>query len=524
MDQQLNENGTELLHRLATVGAKKAGRHAGQHINVAGVGSIVSAAYEQLRNSTEYMQDHLLRQRAIRRFYIRNLPLTSKKAIKHAVADELIIELTQAGYIENNSLYPSVTVQLLDAIQKHYSNYWRMLDSGLRRDYAYGLTLDLLSAESENLIGYDEAQASFTLFAYHHYVSVLNPDDFAPKKDADVQRTADTYENNLYIAVHKALCKSDLAAIHYDLQRLHSVPDDDINAYVRFFITIDQIYHSRLNDRLTRHISKYGAPMRILKSMIENTDSIEALLANKEQFLDAYRSRINRSYEEARDKLNKGVIKSIIFLLITKALIGIAVEIPYDILITGSIAVLPLVINLLTPIIYMVIVRFGLKLPGGANSQAILQYSENILYGSAGRELYATPKRPRYSVGFTIAYALMFIIVFGLVIGQLAAWNFNIVQGAIFFIFLATASFLGFRLSHIVRELELVAARPGIVATVRDFFFMPFILLGQWLTSKYAKVNIVTVILDTVIELPLKTILRLVRQWTDFLREKQEGI
>ena len=71
-----------------------------QTINVAGVGGMVSAAYEQLRNAAEYAQEHLLIQNAIRRFFVRNLFILG---IDRSISEELVIELTQAGYIKNNT-------------------------------------------------------------------------------------------------------------------------------------------------------------------------------------------------------------------------------------------------------------------------------------------------------------------------------------------------------------------------------------------------------------------------------------
>jgi hypothetical protein len=49
-------------------------------------------------------------------------------------------------------------------------------------------------------------------------------------------------------------------------------------------------------------------------------------------------------------------------------------------------------------------------------------------------------------------------------------------------------------------------------------------LLGQWLASKYAEINVIGEILDLIIELPLKTVLSLTRQWIRFLREKHEEL
>ncbi len=81
----------------------------------------------------------------------------------------------------------------------------------------------------------------------------------------------------------------------------------------------------------------------------------------------------------------------------------------------------------------------------------------------------------------------------------------------IFFFFFSTASFLGFRLSGLTRELVLTSRRTGLFASIWDFFYLPFIVIGQWVPRKYGKINAVGRILDVVIELPLKAVLRLTR-------------
>ena len=64
-----------------------------------------------------------------------------------------------------------------------------------------------------------------------------------------------------------------------------------------------------------------------------------------------------------------------------------------------------------------------------------------------------------------------------------------------------------------------------VIVFLRFFkFYLPFIVMGQWISSKYARANIVAYVLDVLVELPLKTVLRLVRQWVRFLNEKHEEI
>ena len=224
--------------------------------------------------------------------------------------------------------------------------------SGIDENTARNWTLDLLSISSENMLVEDVVQTIYLQFAYHHYKSILHQKSFVSKGS-----NGDNYEVSLYIAVHRALLKSDLAVVRYDMQKLYNTSDENINDYAKFHENIDDMFSSDMTNRITLHINKYGAPLRILRSMIQDNDKISEILINSERFDRIYSDQIKKEYKKAESKLNKGLIKSIIFLLITKTLIGIAIEVPYDLLVTGVIIVVPLVVNLMTPIIYMIILR-----------------------------------------------------------------------------------------------------------------------------------------------------------------------
>lgn len=515
MNKSLNSFGRDLQARLTY--AKKVDKTKGDFINVPNVGRVVSFAYEQLRNSSEYTQEHLLRQRATRRFLVRNLSFHSKQKIEESLAEEIVIELTQAGYIENDTIPRSSLPKISQSLAKHYDNYWRMKSHTLRAN-AEEWTLDLMSVEIEAIIADDTKLQIYQYFAYQHYKSVIDEKNY--RKLAENQN----YDLCLYIAVHKTLLKSDLPTLRYDLQQLYKISDDDIRAYISFHESINQYFLSDLTNQLARLIDRHGAPLRIFKLMIEERENLPTLLDKSEQFSSAYRAKISEEYKHAGKRLNKALMKSIAFLLVTKSLIGLLIEIPYDIAVTGAIVVLPLVINLFAPIVYLLIQRISIKVPDDINTDAMVTYMDNALYAEEQKMLAGKRHTAKYNIGFSVFYALMFIVAFGIVLNRLISWEFNIVQIAIFVIFLATASFLGFRLTGIIRELELVTAKTGLIQLIRDFLYMPFIVLGRWLSEKYKKVNIIALILDTAIELPLKTVLRLVRQWTRFLNDKKDEL
>jgi len=288
---------------------------------------------------------------------------------------------------------------------------------------------------------------------------------------------------------------------------------------------IDVLLEASATDRLYHTVDRQGAPLRVLDKMITSQDDLPELMSKRAAFLGAFEQQVNQEYTRTASRINRAVVRSVIFLIITKVLIGVAIEVPYDIMMHGSIVWLPLVINLLFPPLYMIALRLTLTMPGRANTVALVDRIDTMLYGGETVTLSKVNiGRKRYSTSFSIAYGMLSLVVFGLVAWLLVSLQFQIVHIIIFIAFMSAASFLSFRLGHLVRELELVRSKSNGVTMLRDFIYLPFVVIGQWMSDKYSKLNIVTVILDVIIEMPLKTILRLLRQWNAFIDERKDDL
>jgi hypothetical protein len=500
--------------------AATAASKAGTPFYVPEAGKHISSAYEQLRNAAEYAEDHLLLQHAVRRFYKRSLSFGNERDEK-GTAEELLVELTQSGYLKNG-VFGTALVGALDAtIAAYMQQFWLLRSHKVSKDEATAWILDLLSVETERTLNPDYYVNALAYIAYTHYLELLPRKAFLTSK-----RDETAYETCLYIAVHQALLKSDLAVIRHSLLREHTATvSSDLSAFIVLNRTITGLHAAALTHRLKQAVNRYGAPLRVLIALTHENHAVPELLANKEAFLDAFAHQTAKEYQTIRRRLTKGIVRSIIFIFITKVLIGLLVEIPYDLLVEKHIVLLPLIINLAFPPLYMASLKLGLYTPSIANAEALKDYIEKILF-TRERPLMpavraANAKRPLL---ISMLVGITYLVPFSLTVYVLSLLQFNIVQGVIFFVFLSTATFLGFRLSRIVREMEIITKQQNLLTTARDFFYLPFILVGQWVSSKYARLNVVAKVLDVAIELPLKTFLRLVRQWTRFLHEKHDEI
>jgi hypothetical protein len=522
-----NESGPSMLHLLQQQlelahqrnQATNANNRQGNLIQVPGTGKAISSAYEQLRNAAEYTEEHLLLQRAIRRFYNRSLSFGTQRKIG-SVGEELIVELTQAGYLQNDSFGTHVASSLTQLVESWMHYYWQLRNNNVSREQATDWIQDILSVASEEALNPHFHLNALATFAYNHYLYSLPRDTFIADNAQNAQ-----YEICLYIAAHKTLLKSDIALVRYDLMNMYQQSPANLPAFIDFNEKMDVLFNADMTLKIERSVSKYGAPIRILKSVVESNPDVHTLLHDQERFLSIYEHTVTVEYKNLNRRLTKGILKSIAFIFITKVIIGLGIEVPYDLLFVGSVTLMPLFINLLVPPLYMASLKLGLRPPSPANAKAIRSYMAGILYPSPENSVPAlTVSTKVASTGAKVLYTIIFLIPFGITLYILRLLGFNIIQTLIFFVFLSTASFLGFRLSRMIREVELLTKQQSVLSILRDFFYLPFIAVGQWLSSKYARMNIIAFTLDLTIELPLKTILRLFRQWTRFLNEKHDEI
>lgn len=489
----------------------------GEPLQTYTAGKVIANAYEQLRNATELGEGNITIQRAIRRFYKRALFYTRQKPEK--VGQELCIELILGGYIQESSLGENAPKIIATMVSEYADTYHKLRESGVTQKQAMNWILAVLSVRTYNLLLPHTYDLVIAAYAYQYFLDELPKDRFI-QNDSEIG----IYNDALYVAVHQALLQSDLDAVRTDLLHVHGLDgtNPDIQEYMRWNIYAKELYTSHLTLRLRRTISKNGATFRILRSLMANSPPDDTIL-NRDGFLQLYRHQIDREYVRVNKRLNAGVVKSVIFLFLTKVIVGLAIEVPFDRYFYGHVIPLPLAINLLFPPLYMAVLRLGITTPSTKDAVEVTDFADKLLYGETAPSP-RLPKLPSKSANARLGYSVLFLVPFVVTYFVLNSLGFNPLQMAIFIVFFSTASFLGYRLSHMVRELCMARIQTGMFGMLWDLFYLPYILVGQWIASKYTELNVIGEILDLFIELPLKTVLSIIRQWVRFLSEKHEEL
>jgi hypothetical protein len=85
-------------------------------------------------------------------------------------------------------------------------------------------------------------------------------------------------------------------------------------------------------------------------------------------------------------------------------------------------------------------------------------------------------------------------------------------------------SFAGAKLRERSRELEIIEKKDSFMMIFIDFFSMPVIGLGKWLSGQWMRYNILVVFLNFLIDMPFQVFVEFLEQWRAFLKEKKEEI
>ena len=520
--EDLNALGQKMYHVLDHVERQQRSRDKKQmrdeKVHVVGAGSVVTAAYEQLRNAAENSEEHLLLKNAVRRYYNR-LFMTRSADAAATSAEELVTELTFAGYIPNDSIGENVLKRINKLAASYYAAYAGVhADKTLLNTKVEPWVVDVLAVDVARLFQDGTLRDAYAQFAFEHFKQIVDISTLFPEK------TPRDVDQALFIGIQRSLVKADEAMIRAALLTSYQADPSSFAMYCRINTEIDTLLASPTADKLARYVSVEGAPLRVVERMLETqSEQFRQLLSHKKRFLGAFEEQVGAEYATINRRINRGIVKSIVFLVITKFLIGIAIEVPYDYMIHGGIIWPALLVNLFFPPLYMMLLRTTLTLPTSANTIRLTKQAEEMFYDAPKKQLKRGKKQ--FGAMYNVLYALFMLAVFGGVAWLLFMYlHFDWLHLLIFFVFLSGASFLGFRLSRMIREIESVETRQNGVTLVRDFLYMPFVVVGRWISEKYSQVNVVALVLDMLIELPLKTVLRLIRQWSAFISVKKDQL
>jgi hypothetical protein len=526
----MDKNLSQLLASLRMARERAEARPEGELITVSETVSSAASVYETIRNTLEYDEEHLLRRNAIRRILKRRLGEVEHEKL----AADLLKELIWAKYLPNK-VVPEAAVQIVTGLLDKYQPLFisagqSVKDSQRFRDWLF----DVVSTEIEYTLAPPVADEALARFAYAELKTRLSwSSTVIPEADRDLQ---------LYIAVHRAVLKSNLATLRFRVFSLFhqdwvgaaagSQAVADVAAKLPQIIPMveSQIRHAG-QDALFVLVRRHAVVFHVIRDVAESDPDAfhQAVAAHNTLELDGQlASAAGTRYARFRGRLANAVIRAVIFLFFTKMMLALIIEAPYERLVLKTTDWTPLLANIIFHPLLLGVIGLTTRIPEATNTEAIVREAHAFL--GLGEDIGFTYKlrRPwsRGALGavFNAIYAVMFLFTLGLIVTVLRAFDFNLLSIVFFVFFLSLVTFFGLKIRNTRRELMVVETRAGFLATLADILFLPLIRAGRWVALRVPRINVFLFFFDFIVEAPFKAAINMVEGWLAFLREKKEEI
>lgn len=500
-------------------------------VHVSEVASSFSSVYERLRNAVEYHEDHLLRKNAIERILRRRsiFGLTTALDPTH-LAKHLVAELIRGGYLPNDEIPDSHVERVTTIIQRHVTLLQHVTG---RRQTAegrrlYQWLLPILAVEIEEALVPATKVDALVRYAYGVLKQDIRWRGAVP--DAHLR------ELQLYIATYRSLARADTALVRAHLFHLYEprwrgADETEVHAIAarlpQIRPAVDAQTTHPLGEAILRRIKRSAVAFLALRDAIEENPDWAETLARPGRLTAAIKTSLDRRYVTKRRKTGRAVWRAIIYIFLTKTLLAFVIEYPYELLVAGGVSLLPLAVNVAFHPLFLALLAFSVVIPAQKNTERVSTIVEGLIATPTERNIPVEIRRPRRGVltaFFQIFFALTYLITFGLLVLGLRAVGFNVLSIAVFLFFLSITSFFGLRIRLQTKELIVLGERENLLSATIDFFTVPILQVGRWLSLKAPRVNVLIFFMDFILEAPIKALIEVVEGWFAFLKEKKEEV
>lgn len=487
--------------------------------------SEIASWYEKFRNAMDIRDDEVVLRSAIERILRRRVILGGKG---EKIAEPLLRELVWARYFPNNTIPESMvqkvsqTIELYSALRQNV-----LLRKTFKEQVITEWMFQLMSAHIARLLSPNVEKNTVSNFMYHILKDSLVIDD----------DTEDTKNVQVYLAVRRAFAKDDIAFLRYYLfdQLFGALTPETLEYTQKHFLKgyeeIEKQLTYPLKEKIFMFAKRQTPIFFILEDLLrKEKKNFRKLVEDREAFAKEVFAACEIRYKGISRKVRTAIIRSVIFLLITKALFALGVEGTYERFMYGHIVWTTIAVNTGIPPLLMIVVSLFIRTPGKDNSQRILDKITTILFDPKPHVTHVVhllvkpPKKKSMTAHiFSGLGILAFVLSFGFIIWILTRLHFNLVSQFIFIFFVTVVSFLSYRINT-TAHMYSIDAKQGLLTPFIDFLIIPIVRVGMYLTEGISQVNVIIFVFDFLIEAPFKGIFGFFEQWFSYLHAKREDL
>jgi len=507
-------------------------------IHVDEIASKVAAAYETVIKVINWKEEQLVRRTAIERKLKRRL-ITEISGIKlvsdikpDRTAESLVLESIRGGHLPNDQIPQNKIATVQQILEKYIHilrNNFNSKDHKNRVQF-YNWILEIAACEIEETLAppiRENALISSMANIMEERIQ-MNPSDIINDEDKRIQ---------IFIAVHRTLFHLDDPIISYRLLK-YRYPDwikasaEMIENIASNINNIRQNLDKDLRHPLSGKFFKLGERYEtlwlllgdILNILIKNPGNIEEKFTNPKALKNLIRDTYEKRLKTLRRRLLKMAIFSTLSIFIANGFSLFVVEVPLARWLYGQFNPKAMVADIVGPTMLMLFLTITTKKPPKNNLEVITKEIGKIVYSKGENDVYEIKVSKRRNYIFNFFFGLLYLVACAISLGGII-WIlrfFGLPPTSIFIntMIVAVIIFSGLVIRQRAKEIT-VDEKVTFWEFILDILSIPVAKLGQWLSTKWKKYNVVSVFVTTLIDMPFLGFINFIENWSSFLKEKK---
>lgn len=491
-----------------------------ENIHVDEIASKVATFYDKFRNLIQYHEAHLLRKGSIERVLRRRVLLNTSGG---NFGEAFIKDLIRSGHLPNDVI-PDSTIA---GVQRVIDNLLYFLDyedtkggEGHRKIASWLMDI-FVPAIEEELFPPPESQLVGEMM-----YKVMR-DRLVLKK---ISLSDDEVKTQLFIATQRAVLRFDDDQMQYTLLKFlypkwGRMSETELAETAPKLGNLKEDVQKTLKNPFGPYFLKLCQKEKTPFQLVGDLILEDALLSKN------FDSELVKLYNERKDRtaqqLKKLAFFSVLSFLISKIVVGLALEIPLDRAFGYPFSLINIAINILFPPLLMLLIVAFVRPPSQKNFELVEHEVQNIISRDNPRSYVVS--RPEATRGFTavfvyLAYGLALAAILYGIVKALLWLSFSPFSIIIFLLFTSMIIATGVKINNRAKEMSLEKKKSTVLGFLADLVIIPFMAIGQWVIAGLSNFNVIVIAFDFFIELPLGFFIEFLENFRKFIDAKKEEV
>ncbi len=459
--------------------------------------SKAATLYEKARYLVDYREEHTIRRNAIERILRRKVFLERDNEVE---VKAFLNELLSGEYLEQ---------------AHHTENLEEKIDITLRKFLA--LKTQATHHEMERIfISLAASEIDRHLSERERYIDDIVIDAFYQKVRSGIELPGLSERESdiqVYCALRRNLLREDNDAILYAIW----IREKGIT-----LVNLEESVHNELQWRIARRLKNETIFFTIIRDILTRYGTSSGDFFEKTEELDAYiKTFMEKKVHTETIKMRSAGLRAVVYLFLTKVILALLIELPYELYVLGTISIPPLATNILFHPILLFFLTRGVGAVSKKNTDAAISGVHDILYKDKVREIKIRTISTPWDTLFGGFYLIFIVAVFTVIATVLYTINFSWISIILFLFFITLVSYFAFRIRYNALRWKIVR-KEGVLREIGRSLIIPVVNTGQWLTRKFSSINVIVFVMDFIIETPFKFVLNISNQFITYLKEKNE--